>query len=312
MSSIADILVIDAYAPGTLKQLSEHFTLHHYKDLAGLAPVAGHIKGVATTGAGGIRSEIMAALPHLEVIAVNGVGTDQIDLEQARQRHIPISVTTNSTTNDVADLAMMLLLNLKRNFRFNEDYTRAGRWARDGYPPLSRTIEKKRMGLVGFGAIGQAIARRAQASEMEVTYFSRRPRPESSCPFEPDLLKLAQWADVLTLAVPGSAATKGMIDERVLKALGPQGVLINIARGTVVDEKALITALENKTIAGAGLDVFCHEPDINPAFLKLDNVTLQPHQGSATEETRQSMGDNVVANLLAHFSGKPLLTPLFR
>ncbi|MDF7673855.1 2-hydroxyacid dehydrogenase [Acetobacteraceae bacterium ESL0709] len=311
MSSLADILVIDAYAPVILKKLSEHFTLHHYKDLASLAPIAPYLKAIATTGAAGVPSGIMEALPHLEIIAVNGVGTDQIDLEQAKERQIPVSVTSNMTTNDVADLAIMLLMTLRRNFRYNEEYMQAGRWASEGYPPLSRSLEEKRMGIVGFGAIGQAIARRAQASEMEVTYYSRHKRPESSCPFEPDLLKLAEWADVLTLAVPGGAATQGLVNEDVLKALGPHGVLINIARGSVVDEDALIKALQKGTIAGAGLDVFCHEPDINPALLKLSNVTLQPHQGSATEETRLKMGMNVVDNLLAHFTGKPLLTPLF-
>ncbi|UMM63664.1 2-hydroxyacid dehydrogenase [Aristophania vespae] len=306
-----DLLVLDDVKDSILETLKSHFIVHIYKDEESLKPIASKIRAVATTGGMGMmRPDLMASLPNLEIISVNGVGTDRINLEEAAKRNIAITIATNVSTNDVADTAMMLLLNLKRHFRFNEDYLYEGKWSREGYPPLAHSLEKCRLGVVGFGHIGQAIARRATASEMEVAYYNRRPRSETSYKYIPDLIELASWSDILVLAVPGCAETDKMIDASILKALGPQGVLINIARGSVVDEEALIKALEDGTIAGAGLDVFCNEPHINPAFLKLKNVTLQPHQGSATEETRQNLGQNMIDNLLAHFSGKKLLTPL--
>ncbi|MXV44871.1 2-hydroxyacid dehydrogenase [Saccharibacter sp. 17.LH.SD] len=309
MAKLVDLLLIEPLPDAIEEQLKQHFTLHRFTTVDALQPIASEIRAVATGGSYGIAPDIMAALPALEIVAVNGVGLDRVDLKEAKRRHIRVTVTTNISTGDVADTAMMLLLALKRHLNQNERYLRDGRWPKEGMPPLAHSLGSKKLGIAGFGRIGQAIARRALASDMDVAYFNTHQRPESPLAFFPDINKLAQWADILVISLAAGPSTANIVSQKTLEALGPQGVLINVARGSIVDEKALITALKEKKIAGAGLDVFQNEPDINPEFLTLANTVLQPHQASATVETRLKMGQNVVDNLLAHFSGKELLTP---
>lgn len=303
------LLLLEPLPDPTLATLGEHFVIHHFSTMDELEKIAPEIRAIATGGSYGVAPEVMAALPHLEIIAVNGVGLDRIDLAEARRRHIRVTVTTDISTNDVADMAMLLLLALKRNLRSNEQFLLNGSWAAGKLPPLAHSLNGRKLGIAGFGRIGQAVARRAQASNMEVAYFNPHPREGSPLTFEPSLEKLAAWADVLVITLPATAATKHIVNADILAALGKDGVLINTARGSVIDEEALLAALKDRTIAGAGLDVFQNEPTINPAFSTLDNVVLQPHQASATIETRLAMGQNIIDNLLAHFSGKPLLTP---
>ncbi|WP_231118954.1 2-hydroxyacid dehydrogenase [Oecophyllibacter saccharovorans] len=307
------LLVLETFPEDVMARLRKSFDVHSFTTLEAVQPYADSIRAIATGGGPGVPPALMAMLPNLQIIAVNGVGTDAIDLGEAEARGIRVTTTAGLPTSDVADLAMALTLDVKRNILPNDRFMREGRW-REGPPPLSSSLTGCRMGIAGFGQIGQAIGRRAQACEMEVGYFSRRPVQEngkpSPLPYFPDILSLASWADVLMLVVPGGPATRGMVNAEVLKALGPNGYLVNVARGSVVDEPALIEALRHKTIRAAGLDVFWNEPDINPAFFTLENTVLQPHQGSATVQTRQKMGDNVIENLLNFFAGKPLLTPL--
>ncbi|GBQ08231.1 2-hydroxyacid dehydrogenase [Saccharibacter floricola] len=304
------LLLLEPLPDQTETTLAQHFTLHRFTTLADLTPIAPSIRAVATGGSYGIDPEVMATLPALEIIAVNGVGLDRVDLTEARRRQIRVTVTTDISTSDVADSAMLLLLTLKRNFTENQAYLRSGQWATNGMPPSAHSLTGLKLGVAGFGRIGQAIARRAEASDMKVAYFNRTQREKSSLPFFAELKDLAQWSDVLVVSLPAVPGTQNLINADILNALGPTGVLINIARGSIVDEKALIHALNNGIIAGAGLDVFQNEPNINPEFFTLENTVVQPHQGSATVETRSKMGKNIIDNLLAHFEGRPLLTPV--
>lgn len=304
------LLLLEPLPEPTLRTLAEHFIIHPFTNMDELKAIAPDIQAIATGGSYGVAPEVMAALPHLKIIAVNGVGLDRIDIAEARRHNIHVTVTTDISTNDVADMAMLLLLALKRNLKNNEQFLLDGNWAAGKLPPLAHSLNGRKLGIAGFGRIGQAVARRAVASDMDVAYFNPHPRENSPLTFEPDLRKLAAWADVLVITLPATPATKHIINADILKALGRDGVLINTARGSVIDEEALLDALKNGTIAGAGLDVFQNEPTINPAFFTLENVVLQPHQASATIETRLAMGQNIIDNLLAFFSGRPLLTPV--
>ncbi|GBR47180.1 2-hydroxyacid dehydrogenase [Gluconobacter roseus] len=309
MSSRPDILMIDPLFPGIREKMEKSFTLHSYTTLENLKSIAPEIRGITTGGASGVPSEIMDILPNLEVISVNGVGTDRINLDEAKRRNIRVATTQNTLTDDVADMAVVLMMSTMRGIVTNDQFVRAGKWPSEP-SPLGHTLTKKRVGIAGFGHIGQAIAKRVSAFGMEVAYFNSHARPESSYHFEPDLKTLADWCDVLILAVSGGPRSANMIDRDILDALGKSGFLINIARGTVIDEEALITALQEKRIAGAGLDVFQNEPNINPAFFALTNTVLQAHQASATVETRTAMANLVADNLIAYFTDKSLLTPV--
>ena len=209
-------------------------------------------------------------------------------------------------TDDVADLAIGLMLAVDRRIAVNDRSVRGGGWN----VPLGRRSSGRRIGIFGFGTIGQAIARRAAVFASEVLYTARHERPDSGYRFMPDIGALAESCDTLILIAPGGAATRNIVDAAILAKLGPNGVLINVARGSLVDEPALIAALANGTIAGAGLDVFADEPHVPEALREMDQVVLAPHQGSATVESRTEMAALVVANLDAHFAGKPLLTPI--
>jgi hydroxypyruvate reductase len=297
-----------------LQQALESTYQVHRLDLAQdraalLAEVAPHIRAVVTTGAGGVATDIVNALPALEIIAIRGVGTDGVDLDNARKRGLRVTTTLNVLTEDVADQAFALLLATSRQICVGDAFVRAGKWPTQSLP-LGRRASHKRAGILGLGSIGQAIARRALGFGMSVAYTGRRPHPEVDYPFVPSLVELARASDILFIAVAGTPDTLGVVNGEVLDALGPDGILVNIARGSIVDEDALVAALADGRLGGAGLDVFRHEPNVPEALLTLDNVVLQPHQGSATAECRLDMGNLVLANLEAHFAGRPLPTPV--
>ena len=268
-----------------------------------LNEIASRIRAVATGGSTGLPRAMMDRLPALEVIAVNGVGTDAVDLVEAARRGIAVTTTPGLLTDDVADMAVGLMLATARRLCFGDRFVRSGHWPAGG-PPLARKVTGKHLGILGLGQIGRAIARRAAAFDMSVAYTNRNAVPDAPYRFVPDLKELASGSDILVIAAAGGPSSRGLVDRAVLDALGPKGILINVARGSLVDEVALIGALAEGRLGGAGLDVFATEPAISKAFMELDNVVLQPHQGSATVETRQAMGELVVAHLKGQFEGR--------
>lgn len=278
-------------------------------DVSDLDPVdAAKVRAVVTSGRVGVPTPLMAALPNLEIVTNFGAGYDTTDVAQAVARGIRVTHTPDVLTDCVADAALGLMLDVFRRFGASERFLRAGRWELGGFP-LTRRFSRSRIGVLGFGRIGQAIAQRAAAFGTTIRYTTRRPVVGVRWEHVASPIELARWCDVLVVAVPGGPSTDHLVSAEVLRALGPDGFLVNIARGSVVDEDALIAALEAGELAGAGLDVFAHEPHV-PERLIRDDVTLLPHVGSGTRETRQEMCDLTVANLRAYFAGEPLLTPV--
>ncbi|QFR33217.1 2-hydroxyacid dehydrogenase [Ancylobacter sp. TS-1] len=299
-------------------QLKEHFTVHRLDAPdaeAVLAEVGPRIRAVATgvgsTGGGARRvtDALMARLPALEIVANFGVGYDAVEAEAAGRRGVVVTNTPGVLDDEVADLTIGLLLATLRRIPQAERHLRAGKWPSGGFP-LTATLRDRTIGIVGMGRIGRAIARRLEGFGRPIAYHSRRPVADVPYAHYPDLLALARDVDALIVIVPGGPETDRMINAEVLAALGPTGVFVNVARGSVVDEPALIRALEDGTIAAAGLDVFADEPNVPAALIALDNAVLLPHVASATHVTRDAMGQLVVDNLLAWFDGRPPLTPV--
>lgn len=257
--------------------------------------------GLVTTAAIGLQREVMAALPRLRVISSFGVGFDALDIEAAKARGVQVGYTPGVLNDCVADMAFALMLDVSRNVAASDRFVRRGEWPQARFPLGSR-VSGKRLGIVGMGRIGQAVAERASGFRMEVGYHNRRPTEGCALSYFPYLTALAQWADYLVLTVSGGASTRHLVNREVLDALGPTGFLINVARGSVVDETALTEALAERRIAGAGLDVFEDEPNVPPALMALDNVVLTPHTASATHETRRAMADLVLENLEAFYA----------
>ncbi len=289
--------------PSLEKQLADAFEHQRLIDQADpkafLAAHGAQFAGIAT--AGFADAALMAACPNVKVISSFGVGVDKIDLAAAAARGIPVGNTPDVLNDCVADLALGLIIDVARGIGASERYLRRGEWPRAPYP-LQRKVSGKRVGIVGLGRIGKAIARRAQAFDMELRYHNRRPVADATMGYAKSLTDLAQWADFLVVIVPGGASTRHLIDAEVLQALGPEGYLINVARGSVVDEPALVRALVERRIAGAALDVFEHEPQVPAELMALDNVVLVPHIGSATVETRAAMAQRVFDNLQSFFA----------
>lgn len=293
-------------------RLDEAYTIHRLYDPAQQSSIEANlsaIRAVATGGGTGLSSDWIEKLPALGVIAINGVGTDKVDLKLARGRNIDITTTPGVLTDDVADTGMALLLAVLRHVVTGDAFVRDGRWANGEGFPLGNSPKGKRIGILGLGQIGRALGRRAEAFGMEVRYWNRSPVADSDWTSCSTPVELAGDSDVLAVCIAANAGTQGIVDADVLAALGSKGILINIARGSVVNEDALLAALTSNTIAGAGLDVFMNEPKIREEFLTAPNTVLMPHQGSATLETRIAMGELVLANLAAHFAGaKPPTT----
>jgi lactate dehydrogenase-like 2-hydroxyacid dehydrogenase len=300
--------------PGTTAKLEASYALHRLWEAndagAFVAKVAPEVRAVVTNGIAGVKADVIEALPKLEIIGVFGVGVDAVDLAAAKARGVRVTNTPDVLTTGVAELAMALLLDVARKVTRNDSYVRAGRWPKEGDPPLANSTEGKRMGIVGLGRIGRAVARRAEAFDVEICYCGRTRRDDVPYAYYEDLVAMAREVDCLMITCVGGPSTAGLISREVIDALRPHAWLINVSRGSVVDEPALVAALTEGRIAGAGLDVFAHEPQVPEALLGLDTVVLQPHQGSATEETRGAMGQLVLDNLEAHFAGRPLVTPV--
>ena len=308
-----EILAVARLSPLLAPQLAAAYTVHdrlHETDAAAFAAVAPRIRGIAASGESKVSAALIAQLPALEIISVMGVGYDGIDVAAAKARGIQVTHTPNVLNDDVADLAIGLMLCAARQLPAADRYVRAGDWAAKGPMPLARKMSGARVGLVGMGRIGQAIAHRATAFGMSIAYTARNARAGLPYRYLPTAAALAAESDFLVVITPGGAGTRKMIDAEVLAALGSRGILVNVARGSVVDEAALIDALERGVIAGAGLDVFENEPHVPARLLALPHVVLVPHIGSATGQTRQAMADLAAANLKAHFAGQPLPSPV--
>ncbi|MGE4239996.1 2-hydroxyacid dehydrogenase [Ramlibacter sp.] len=276
------------------------FLREHGREFTGL--VTGSLKGAS--------GELIDAMPNLQVIANYGVGYDTIDLGAARRRGVAVSTTPDVLTDCVADFAFGLLIATARQHVAADRFVRDGEWKPGVFFRVTTRVARKRLGVLGLGRIGQAIAQRSTGFGMEVRYHSRRPVAQARWTYEPSLRELAAWCDFLVVACAGGEATRHLVNAEVLDALGPHGFIVNIARGTVIDEAALVAALKNKRIAGAGLDVFEHEPNVPRELLEADNVVLAPHTASGTQETRREMGELVLDNLRSWYRDGRLLTPV--
>jgi lactate dehydrogenase-like 2-hydroxyacid dehydrogenase len=270
--------------------------------------VRSRLTAIVTDGSRGASANLMESLPNLQLIACNGVGVDAIDLDAARRRGVAVTTTPDVLTDDVADLAVALMLAVCRQIPLGDDFARSGRWSQ-GPMALGRRASGKAAGIVGLGRIGHAVARRLTAFNMHVAYTGRR-KTTDAYEYVDDLGALARNVQFLFLTAPGGSATRGIVNRGVLEALGPEGVLINVARGSLVNEDALVETLLTGRLGGAGLDVFVNEPWIPEPLKTMPNVVLLPHQGSATIESRAAMAALVLDNLAAHFAGKPLISPL--
>lgn len=315
MSKI-DVLVVWPNRPQQMQMLADTYELHRY-DLASVEEkaamidsVGDKIRAVATTHGGGFDETLLAQLPNLEIVCSSSVGLDTICVEACHKRGISVTNTPDVLTDDVADMAMMLTLATLRRMLPAVEWIQSGNWVEKGMMPLNASLKGKSLGIVGLGRIGKAIAARAEAFGMSVSYFSRQAKTDVDYRHYDDLVALAKDVDVLAPVIPGGPATEGLISREVLSALGEDSYFINVSRGSVVDEQALVELLEQRAIKGAGLDVFVDEPNVPQALLSMDHVVLQPHCASGTYETRAAMAQLVVDNLAAHFAGKPLLTPV--
>jgi lactate dehydrogenase-like 2-hydroxyacid dehydrogenase len=300
------ILVSGSAPPRIAEGVAAHFTPQPWGHADG--DVGPGIRGVAASG-GTVDAALMDRLPDLEVVANYGVGYDNIDAAEAGRRGIVVTNTPDVLNEEVADTAMGLLLCAVRQFPQADAFLRAGKWLQGPFP-LSATLRGRRMGILGLGRIGKAIARRAEAFGITIAYHGRTRQPDVPYAYYPTLVGMAEEVDILLVITPGGAETRHLVNAEVLRALGPTGVLINVARGSVVDEQALIKALRDRTILTAGLDVFENEPQVPSELIAMDHVVLLPHLGSASTHTRDAMGQLVVDNLVSWFSGKGPLTPV--
>jgi lactate dehydrogenase-like 2-hydroxyacid dehydrogenase len=315
MADKADVLLIGPKKPVIFDGLAPAFNLHCLVDAkdkeAFLSGLAERVRAFAVSvSSETVDGPLMARFPKLEIVSTFAVGYDHVDAKWAGEHGIVVSNTPDVLTEEVADTALGLLLCTVREFPQAERHLRAGKWLEKGYRLSPATLRDRTVGLVGMGAIGQAIARRLDAFKVPVVYHTRRPRADVPYRHYPDLMAMARDVDILLVIVPGGPSTQNMINAQVLDALGPDGIFINMARGSVVDELALIKALQQKRILSAGLDVYANEPRVPKELIEMENVVLFPHLGSASEATRRAMDQVVVDNLLAWGAGKPPLTPV--
>ncbi|WP_430511381.1 2-hydroxyacid dehydrogenase [Pannonibacter phragmitetus] len=309
------LLQVGPYPEWDQIPLDEAFTVHRYFEAADkaafLAEVGPQIRGIATRGELGANADMIAACPNLEVISVYGVGYDAVDLNAAKARGIRVTNTPDVLTNDVADLGVAMMLVQSRGMIGAETWVKDGSWAAKGLYPLKRRVWGRKAGVLGLGRIGYEVAKRLAGFDMEIAYSDVSAKDYASqWEFIQDPVALAARSDFLFVTLAASAATRHIVGPKVIEALGPEGMLINISRASNIDEEALLDALESGKLGSAALDVFEGEPKLNPRFLKLENVLLQPHHASGTIETRKAMGQLVRDNLTAHFAGKPLPTPV--
>ena len=308
-----NVLLVGQMMPHIMAALDAAYDVHRLYEAgdrdAFLGETGGSIRGIATPGQA--DRSIMDACPDVEIISSFGVGYDGIDAQYAKDRGIIVCNTPGVLNDEVANTAITLLLATTRRFVAYDRYLRDGRWLAEGDPPLTRGLAGKTIGILGLGRIGATIAEKLAVFHCTIVYHARNRRDDQPYRYFADLVEMASACDAIIVITPGGASTHNIINSAVLDALGRQGTLINVARGSVVDEEALVAALVEGRLGAAGLDVFANEPHVPEALIKMDNVVLLPHQGSATVETRRAMGDLVVDNLAAHFAGKPPLTPVF-
>ncbi len=306
------VLIVARLPQHLLDLLQQHYTCHNLilqpLGEAELAAIAPQIRGIAANGEAKVGREFMARFPALEIVSVFGVGYDGVDVPAARERGIHVTHTPDVLNDDVADLAIALMLATARNVVCADHFARSGEW-KNGPFPFTTKVSGARLGIVGLGRIGQAIAKRAAAFDMQISYHNRS-RKDVPYTYAESITALARSVDFLVMITPGGAGTRALVNADVLEALGPKGFLINVARGSVVDEAALIAALKAGTIAGAGLDVFADEPNVPAELAALDNVVLTPHMASGTLVTRTAMADLAFNNLQAHFSGAAVISPV--
>ncbi len=309
-----EVLLFGPLKPVIVKGLQAGCTVHKLaeaKDRDSFIDEHSGVRAIAcSTTSETIPGSFMARFPKLQIVSSFGVGYDHMDAKWAAAHGVILTNTPEVLTEEVADTALGLLLCTVREFPQAERFLRAGKWLQKSYPLTKATLRDRTVGMVGMGAIGRAIARRLDAFGVPVVYHTRKPRPEVAYRHYPNLLDMARDVDILLVIVPGGAATQNMINAPVLDALGPDGILINMARGSVVDEPALIKALKEKRIMSAGLDVYVKEPEVPQQLIALDNVVLFPHLGSASVYTRGKMDQLVVDNILAWAAGRPPLTPV--
>ncbi|MDR6772988.1 2-hydroxyacid dehydrogenase [Azospirillum sp. BE72] len=306
-----EILLVEPMMPAIEQALDAAYTVHRLSAATDrdrlVAELADRVRAVVTGGGTGVKNAVVDALPKLGIVAINGVGTDAVDLEHCRGRGVRVTNTPDVLTDDVADLAIGLLIAASRRMAVGDRFVRAGQWP-TGKLPLARKVSGKRLGILGLGRIGEAIAKRAESFGMTIAYTNRKPRDGVSYRFVASPVDLARESDILVVAASAGPDSRNMVGRDLLDALGPDGILVNVARGSVVDEPELLAALTEGRLGGAGLDVFADEPNVPEGFYGLDNVVLQPHQASATVETRTAMGQLVLDNLDAFFAGRPLPT----
>lgn len=306
------LLLMGPLLPSIQEKLESTYTIHRYwesSDPAGfLADLAAHCVGVVTDGGRGVEASILEKLPNVKIVSVFGVGVDAVDLKYCEDKGIPVTNTPDVLSDDVADLAVALALASCRLLVVGDNYARAGRWPKEGGMPLTRRLMGKRAGIFGMGSIGNTLAKRLTGFDMDISYCNRSEKPDSDYRFVESLEEMARDVDFLFVTASATPGTIGAVNAEILDALGPDGYLINVSRGTLVDEPTLVSYLQENKIAGAGLDVFASEPNIPEALFALENVVIQPHHASGTWETREAMGKLVLDNLTAHFSDQPLLT----
>nr|WP_268902584.1 2-hydroxyacid dehydrogenase [Brucella endophytica] len=301
------MLLVEPMMNAIEERLDAAYTVHRLYDPSEAGTIEAAlpaIRVVVTGGGSGLSNDWIERLPSLGIIAINGVGTDKVDLPFARSRGIHVTTTPGVLTDDVADMGMALMLAVMRRIPQGDRMVREGRWAQGEPFPLGMSPRGKRIGILGLGQIGRALAKRAEAFGMAVRYWNRSPVADAGWMRHETPVDLARDSDVLAVCIAASPATERIVDAGVLSALGPDGILINVARGSVVDEDALLAFLNADGIAGAGLDVFAGEPKIREAFFTARNTVLMPHQGSATVETRIAMGELVLANVAAYFEDR--------
>lgn len=306
------LVLVPIYAP-TLAALESEYAVHKLwtaRDPGALVKeISGRVRAVVTTGSSGIESRLFEALPRLEIIGCFGTPHGTVDLALAKRRGVAVTNTPDSITGDVADLAMGLIIAVMRRIVEADRFVRAGRWL-SGLLAPGAGLGGKTCGIIGLGAIGREIAKRAEAFGMSVCYHGPRRKEGVAHAYYPTLENLARESDCLVVACRSTPETRSLVNARILDALGPDGYLVNIARGPIVDEQALVAALKDRRIAGAALDVFWDEPRVPAELVAMERVVLAPHIGSTTREVREERGRKLLANLRAHFAGRPLPTPL--
>lgn len=309
-----DLLLIGGATPRMMEQFDRNFIVHKLSEIsdldAFLSGNADKISYVATNGHDGIKPELMAALANLKIISCFGVGYDAIDVKAAADRGIVVTHTPNVLNADVANTTIALMLAVSRRIVVQDAYVRSGRWEREGAAPLTHSIEKKTVGILGLGRIGETIAKKLAAFDCTIVYHSRNEKPDAPYRYYGTLTDMARDADYLIVITPGGAATNKIVNREVMDALGPDGTLINVSRGSVVDEAELVSALKDGRLGAAGLDVFEAEPKVPADLFTMENVVLLPHVGSATVETRQAMGDLVVENLDQYAEDGTVVSPV--